>query len=129
VLSDLPIRDDIKVSVKVAYADQHSLPYKHVFVYFITIENQGQETVQLLEREWFITEGTGEQGHVQGEGVVGEKPILEPEQAFEYNSFCPIAHPPGSMQGYYTFQNMLGTRFRVEIPAFVLRLPQTRRLN
>ena len=127
----LPIRNDIHIEVEVLYAEQHSRPGQHVFVYFITLENRGQETVQLLRREWFIHDGNGEVGHVEGEGVVGEKPILEPGQAYQYNSFCPIAHPPGSMQGFYTFQNMLGELFRVEIPAFALRLPEagSRTLN
>ena len=122
--SNLPIRDDIHVYVEVVYAEQHSRPGQHVFVYFITLENRGHETLQLLSREWFIYDGNGEVGQVQGEGVVGEKPILEPGQSYRYNSFCPIAHPPGSMQGYYTFQNTLGELFRVEIPAFALRLPE-----
>ena len=106
------------------YAEQHSSPGQHVFVYFITLENRGHETVQLLSREWFIYDGNGEVGHVQGEGVVGDQPILEPGQSYQYNSFCPIAQPPGSMHGYYTFQNTLGELFRVEIPAFALRLPE-----
>lgn len=120
----MPIRDSIHISVEVVYAKCHSRPGQHVFVYFITLENRGHETVQLLSREWFIYDGNGEVGHVLGEGVVGEQPILEPGQCYQYNSFCPIAHPPGSMQGYYTFQNTLGELFRVEIPAFALRLPE-----
>ncbi len=123
--ASLPIRDSIHIHVEVVYAEQHSRPEQHVFVYFITLENRGQETVQLLGREWFIYDASGLVGHVQGEGVVGEKPILEPGQSYQYNSFCPIAHPPGSMQGYYTFQNTLGELFRVEIPAFALRLPHS----
>jgi ApaG protein len=119
----LPIRDSIHISVEVVYAEGHSRPGQHVFVYFITLENRGHETVQLLSREWFIHDGDGKVGHVQGEGVVGEKPVLEPGQSYQYNSFCPIAHPPGSMRGYYTFQNTLGELFLIEIPTFALRLP------
>lgn len=126
---ELPLREDIQVSVEVGYAQQHSQPGRHIFVYFITIENRSPETVQLLEREWFIQDGNGENEHLQGEGVVGEKPVLEPGQSFQYNSFCPLARPPGSMEGFYTFQNMLAQRFRVKIPAFALRLPQTHALN
>jgi len=126
-----PIRNDIHVAVEVVYAEQHSRPGQHVFVYFITLENRGRETVQLLRREWFIYDSHGQVGHVEGEGVVGEQPVLEPGQIYRYNSFCPIAHPPGSMQGFYTFQNMRGELFRVEIPAFALRLPEagSRSLN
>ncbi|MER3481950.1 MAG: Co2+/Mg2+ efflux protein ApaG [Meiothermus sp.] len=126
-MSDLPLRDDIAVSVRVVYAEEHSASGRHVFVYFITITNHGNEIVQLLERQWLIRQSFGEETQVQGEGVVGEKPILEPGQSFEYNSFCPIEHPPGSMEGFYIFQNMLGQRFRVVIPAFVLRLPEAAR--
>lgn len=129
MFEELPIREDIRVLVEVAYAQQHSRPGQEVFVYFITIENRGPETVQLLEREWFITDGDGSVEHVMGKGVVGETPVLEPGQSFQYNSFCPLANPPGSMEGYYTFQNMLGARFRVRIPPFALRLPQARSLN
>ncbi len=120
----LPIRDSIHIEVEVVYAEQHSGLGQHMFVYFITLENRGHETVQLLRREWFIDDALGAVGHVEGEGVVGEQPILEPGQRYEYNSFCPITHPPGLMRGYYTLQNMLGELFRVEIPAFALRLPQ-----
>ncbi|AWR87681.1 Co2+/Mg2+ efflux protein ApaG [Meiothermus taiwanensis] len=119
----LPIRNDIHIEVEVVYAQAHSRPGQHIFVYFITLENRGHETVQLLRREWFIQDARGGLVHVEGEGVVGEKPILEPGQLYKYNSFCSMAHPPGSMWGFYTFQNMLGTLFRVEIPAFALRLP------
>jgi ApaG protein len=89
-----PIRNDIHVAVEVVYAEQHSRPGQHVFVYFITLENRGRETVQLLRREWFIYDSHGQVGHVEGEGVVGEQPVLEPGQIYRYNSFCPIAHPP-----------------------------------
>jgi len=123
----LPIRNDIHVEVEVIYAQAHSRPGQHVFVYFITLENRGHETVQLLRREWFIQDGWGGVVHVEGEGVVGEKPILEPGQLYRYNSFCPLAHPPGLMWGFYTFQNMLGALFRIEIPAFALRLPDADR--
>ena len=127
--SALPIRDHVVVSVDVAYAAQHSRPGQELFVYFITIENRGSETVQLLRREWFILEGTEQVGYVNDEGVVGEKPVLEPNQNYQYNSFCPIANPPGSMHGFYTFQTMLGELFRVVIPKFELRKPISRTLN
>lgn len=127
--SALPIRDQVVVSVEVAYAAQHSRPGQELFVYFITIENRGSETVQLLRREWFILEGEEQVGYVNDEGVVGEKPILEPKQTYQYNSFCPLANPPGSMHGFYTFQTMLGELFRVVIPRFELRKPVSRTLN
>ncbi|RIH86051.1 Co2+/Mg2+ efflux protein ApaG [Calidithermus roseus] len=125
---ELPIREDIRVEVEVLYAYQHSRPGEHIFVYFITITNQGKQTVQLLSRHWVITQAVGQPEEVIGPGVVGEQPVLEPGESFSYNSFCPIARPPGQMRGWYTFQNILGQRFRVAIPPFDLRLPQ-RHLN
>ncbi|MDX2006904.1 MAG: Co2+/Mg2+ efflux protein ApaG [Meiothermus sp.] len=121
--STLPIREEVVVSVEVAYAAQHSRPGHEMFVYFITLENRGPETVQLLRREWFILEGETQVGYVNDEGVVGHKPILEPGQIYQYNSFCPLASPPGSMHGFYTFQTVLGELFRVRIPRFELRKP------
>jgi ApaG protein len=128
-MTPLPLRHDIAVSVRVVYAGEHSKPGQHVFVYFITITNRSGETVQLLERAWVIRQASGAVTEVRGEGVVGEQPVLEPGDRYEYNSFCPIETPPGSMEGFYTFQNLLGARFKVEIPAFALRLPGERSLN
>jgi len=108
----LPIRNDIHIEVEVVYAKQHSRPGQHVFVYFITMENRGQETVQLLCREWFIHEGNGQVGHVEGEGVVGEKPILEPGQIYRYSSFCPIACPPGLIPSRTCWASCFVSKFR-----------------
>lgn len=117
----MPIQNDIRVEVEVMYADMHSRPGQHIFVYYITLENIGSRTVQLLEREWFIQDGPGEPSYLRGEGVVGEQPILEPGQIYRYNSFCPLENPPGWMQGFYIFQDMLGQRFKIEIPRFDLK--------
>lgn len=128
-MAELPLRDDIRVLVRTVYAPEHSAPGRHLFVYFIVIKNCGTQTVQLLEREWVIRQASGAVTEVRGEGVVGEQPVLEPGNHYEYNSFCSIETPPSSMEGFYTFQNLLGTRFKVEIPAFALRLPGERSLN
>lgn len=121
----------IRVSVEVVFVPEHSRPGRFVFVYFITLENHGSERVQLLERHWRIEESGGATTEVMGEGVVGQQPILEPGETFQYNSWTPIAHPPGVMRGSYTFQNPRGERFKVEIPAFALTLPagEPRMLN
>ena len=119
----------IEVTVQVEYASEHSQPGRYIFVYTITILNHGQQTVQLLEREWLISEASGEVTKVEGEGVVGEQPILEAGQGFRYSSFCPIASPPGQMEGFYTFQTQHGERFKLPIPAFLLVLPGARTLN
>lgn len=124
--ADLPIRSGIRVEVEVMYADMHSRAGQHIFVYYITLENNSTQTVQLLEREWFIQDGLGEPSYLRGEGVVGEQPILEPGQVYRYNSFCPIAHPPGWMEGFYIFQDILGHRFKTPIPRFDLKLSPNR---
>jgi len=121
----------IRVSVEVVFVPEHSQPGRSVFVYFITLENHGPERAQLLERHWLIEEAGGATTEVMGEGVVGQQPILEPGETFQYNSWTHIAHQPGVMRGWYTFQNTLGERFKVEIPPFALTLPagEPRMLN
>lgn len=115
----------ISVEVDVAYSSDHSAPQlgKWFFLYTIRIRNQGEETVQLLSRHWVITDATGKVEEVRGPGVVGEQPVLEPGEAFEYTSGCPLETPWGSMRGRYEMRAASGTRFHAEIPAFGLRQP------
>ncbi|WP_041230946.1 Co2+/Mg2+ efflux protein ApaG [Deinococcus peraridilitoris] len=120
---------DIRVSVRVHYAPGHSTPGRHVFVYHIRIENHAEESYQLIEREWQIYDGNGQVTQVQGEGVVGEQPLLRPGGVFEYNSFTSLSTAPGHMAGTYTFRDAWGERFRVPIAAFALTLPEVRTLN
>ncbi|MFN5219103.1 MAG: Co2+/Mg2+ efflux protein ApaG [Sphingomonadales bacterium] len=93
-----------------------------VFGYHITITNQGNENVQLLEREWFIRDACGVSRSVRGEGVVGMKPQLAPGETFSYSSYCPLPLPFGQMEGYYTFKAAEKT-FRVVIPRFFMESP------
>ncbi|MBS0254259.1 MAG: Co2+/Mg2+ efflux protein ApaG [Proteobacteria bacterium] len=97
------------------------------WVYHIRIENGSDETVQLLTRHWRITDGAGEVHLVEGEGVVGESPVLAPGGSHDYVSGCPLATPHGSMQGHYTFARLDrgGERFRAAIPFFPLAAPAT----
>jgi len=95
------------------------------FGYKIRIMNEGPETVQLLTRHWVITDATGHVEEVNGEGVVGEQPSIEPGHAFEYTSGCPLTTPFGSMHGEYQMLTHQGEQFDVSIPAFVLRVPGT----
>lgn len=125
----MTIQPDIRVHVRVEYSADHSAPDRHVFVYFIRIENHAEETYQLLAREWVIRDGNGEVTEVQGEGVVGEQPILAPGAVYEYNSFTSITSSPGEMHGAYLFQDAWNERFRVPIPAFMLDVPGSRTLN
>ncbi|MBT8327699.1 MAG: Co2+/Mg2+ efflux protein ApaG, partial [Bacteroidia bacterium] len=93
---------------------------QHVFSYTIIIENLSKETVQLRRRHWFIADGDIDDREVEGEGVIGEQPILEPGESFEYQSWSPMISEYGSMKGYYTFTTMNNETFKVEIPQFLL---------
>ena len=89
----------INVRVASFYLEDQSEPdaQRYVWAYRVTIENRGQETVQLLRRTWEITDATGRMFRVQGDGVVGEQPVLEPGEAFEYTSGTPLETPSGFM--------------------------------
>lgn len=117
---------NIEISVEAKYWSESSVPSEnhYFFIYFITIENKSGITVQLLKRHWDIFDSVGEYRVVDGDGVVGETPVLEPGQKFEYNSGCNLKSDIGLMKGYYTFaQFMDGKEFRVEIPKFELIVP------
>lgn len=110
----------LQVSVSVQHLAAQSTPQRQLFVYFITIENQGDESWQLLSRYWEITGGDGSRFVVEGEGVVGEQPILAPGGEYRYNSFVTVDAVPGRMQGHYVMQNAWGERAQVPIPPFRL---------
>jgi ApaG protein len=93
------------------------------FAYHVRISNVGSETAQLVSREWIITDGDGNVQRVQGPGVVGEFPLLEPGQAFEYTSFCPLPTSMGTMHGSYTMRTRTGEQFDAEIQPFTLAVP------
>ena len=114
--------DGVDISVEVKYLKQESDPVKgsYAFAYTITIENNTKRWCQLLNRHWVITDAEGRTEEVQGEGVVGEQPELNPGQGFRYSSYSIIETPVGSMHGIYEFQEKDGTRFEVPIPAFSL---------
>jgi ApaG protein len=98
---------------------------KWFWVYHIRIENGSDEAVQLLTRHWRITDGRGMVNFVEGEGVVGEQPLLQPGQSHDYVSGCPLTTPMGSMEGHYTFVRRSGDAFNVAIPFFPLAAPAT----
>ena len=115
----------IRISVDTSYIDDQSEPddFHYVWAYHIRIENNGDETVQLLRRNWHITDSKGRVQEVRGEGVVGEKPVLEPGEAYEYTSGTPLSTPSGFMVGSYQMVNEDGKRFSVSVPAFSLDSP------
>jgi len=117
--------DGIRVQVEPTYVAERSSPREgiHFFAYRVTITNMGQEPAQLISRRWVITDGSGRQELVEGPGVVGKQPRLEPGQHFTYVSFCPLPTPVGSMQGSYFMRRDDGAEFTAEIDAFVLAAP------
>ena len=122
----------IKVTVKPFFLeDQSSPPDDHyVWAYHVRIENHGSETVQLRRRHWRITDALGRLQEVKGAGVVGEQPILNPGEAYEYTSGTPLPTPSGIMVGNYEMETKAGESFAVAIPAFSLDSPhQAIRLN
>lgn len=124
------ITHGIEISVKTDYYAPQSDPKNstYFFVYEVTITNKSDYTVKLLKRHWDITDGFGEKREVEGEGVVGETPSLEPGESFSYNSGCNFTTDMGKMSGYYTMKKLVDqSEFTVLIPVFIMILPA--RLN
>ena len=115
----------ISVSVEPSYLEARSSPgsSQYFWAYRVIIENQGRETVQLLNRHWMITNARGELTDVKGPGVVGEQPVLKPGESFEYTSGAPLDTPSGMMGGAYQMETESGERFDIEIPTFSLDRP------
>ncbi|PLX37522.1 MAG: Co2+/Mg2+ efflux protein ApaG [Hyphomicrobiales bacterium] len=120
----------IRVTVRPLYLEDESDPDEDRYFWAYTVEllNLGVETVQLRSRFWHITDALGRVQEVQGPGVVGEEPVLEPGESFEYTSGCPLTTPGGIMVGSYTMEAATGESFEVEIPAFSLDVPDTPRV-
>ncbi len=118
---------DIEISVAPRYVPERSNPEGHYFFYAYTVKihNHSVETCQLVSRSWLIRDGSGKEEVVQGEGVVGEKPIISPGECFEYTSACPLRTQTGNMRGHYVMVDEKGQRFNVVIPVFFLRPPAT----
>lgn len=120
------ITKGVLVSVEVTYQPQHSNPRtsKFVFSYNVTIENLSKSSIQLLRRQWIIFESNGVKKKVEGAGVVGEQPIIYPNEKFQYTSWCPIQTEVGYMEGIYLIKDeVTGDLFEVKIPRFHLVQP------
>ena len=117
----------ITVTVRPFYLEQHSSPAEshYVWAYHVRIENLGNETVQLRNRHWSITDGQGRQQEVRGPGVVGEQPVLAPGESFEYSSWCPLKTSAGVMRGTYQIVSESGDQFDIEIAPFALKARYT----
>jgi len=97
---------------------------RFVFAYTITITNTGSVAARLISRHWVITDADNQVQEVRGLGVVGEQPLLEPQQSFEYTSGAAIATPVGTMRGTYKMVADDGTAFDAPIPQFTLSMPR-----
>jgi ApaG protein len=119
------ITKGIAVSVLPTYLEAQSSPdsSQYFWAYRVTIENQGQETVQLLSRHWMITNARGDLTEVKGPGVVGEQPVLKPGESYEYTSGAPLNTTSGMMGGAYQMESESGEHFDIEIPTFSLDRP------
>ena len=115
----------VTVRVSVSYLPEQSEPTRGrwFWAYHIRLENAGDRTVQLLSRHWIITDGRGARHTVEGEGVVGEQPLIEPGASFDYVSGCPLATSSGAMQGSYRMVDDSGTTFDIAISRFALHAP------
>lgn len=116
----------IKISVETNFEGTFYKDYKmrFAFGYHITIENQSNDSVQLTSRFWKIKDALNDTEIVQGEGVIGKKPVLKPGEIHSYQSGCLLASPFGAMSGYYNMVNFTSTRkFKVRIPSFKLSAP------
>ncbi len=120
------ITEGVKISVITAYQPQFSNGDQshYVFTYDITIENHSENTLQLLRRHWLIFDSNSEIREVEGEGVVGQQPILEPGQSHRYVSGCNLKSDMGKMAGSYLMERVVdGKKFQVAIPEFTLIVP------
>jgi len=116
----------IKISVLTSFEGTYFKNYKihFAFSYEITIENYSKDSVQLMSRHWEIFDSLNDKEVVDGEGVVGKKPVLKPGESYTYNSGCLLLSPFGAMKGYFDMINFTSTRnFRVIVPNFKLSAP------
>lgn len=117
------VTQGIRVSIVTNFEGIYFKNYKihYAFTYHITIENQSKDSVQLLTRHWEIFDALNEKEIVDGEGVIGEKPIIKSGGSYTYNSGCLLVSPIGAMKGYFTMVNFTTTRkFKVTVPTFRL---------
>lgn len=112
----------VRIVVRPKYEAEKSDPSSRqwLFSYRILVANDGAEPVQLLTRRWEIVDAHGERETVEGPGVVGKTPRLEPGKSFEYSSYCPLRTNWGTMEGAYGFKTDEGRSFEAEVGRFIL---------
>lgn len=118
------ITEGVRITVSPFYLERHSDPAepRHVFAYRIRIENVGTASAHLRWRHWYIHDPAAGDQEVQGEGVVGQEPLIPPGGVHEYESFCVLRAPEGHMEGYFVMYRPDGSSFRAAIPRFLLRI-------
>lgn len=119
------ITASVTVRVSVSFLPEQSEPARGrwFWAYHIRLENDRTTPVRLLTRRWIITDGRGARHIVEGEGVIGEQPLIAPGDAYDYVSGCPLTTPSGAMQGSYRMADVAGATFDVAIPRFTLIAP------
>lgn len=119
-------RPRVAIQVQSVYLETQSIPdqARFVFAYTVSVHNLGRFDIQLLRRYWRITDAHGRQIIVQGDGVVGEQPLILPGTEFRYTSGAVLETPCGTMEGYYEMIDHLGAEFRADIDPFRLAIPQ-----
>ncbi len=118
---------NVIVRVAVNYLAEQSEPHKNkwFWAYHIRLENESSMAVQLLSRKWIIEDALGSQHLVEGEGVVGDQPVIKPGCSYDYVSGCPLSTPSGTMEGSYQMIGEDGSRFDIAVPHFELKAPVT----
>ena len=119
------VTEGVRVTVESVYLSDRSSPDDDVYAfgYMVTIANEGTRRVQLRRRHWIITDGNGHVEEVEGPGVVGEQPVLEPGEEHRYQSGAVLKTPVGTMEGTYEMHEAGGRVFQAEIPRFPLQMP------
>jgi ApaG protein len=115
----------IRIEVRSEYVEERSDPLQRqwFFAYHIRITNESKRAVRLISRHWVITDAHGEEEHIQGPGVIGEQPLIQPDGSYEYTSFCPLGTSFGTMAGSYQMVDPDDDHFDVEIAPFTLCEP------
>lgn len=120
------VTNGIKISVKTKFEgiSHQNNGILFTFSYEVTIENQSNDSVQLISRHWKIFDALKSLVIVEGDGVIGEKPVLAPKKSYTYKSYCNLTSATGAMKGFYNMINFTNaSRFKVQIPAFQLTVP------
>ena len=125
MMHDLETVDNITVEVESQFLPEQSMveDERYMFTYTITITNLAEQSAQLLSRAWLITDSIGETNTVEGDGVVGQQPILQAKESYTYTSGCILKSPMGTMEGYYIFVQENGDKVKATIPVFTLATP------